>query len=299
MPKHNLRLGGYQPETSVHTRALHHMVGLLTERLGASVEASITADVTTHGHRAGDLLNMVEEGRLEGCYFASSYLAARVPALTVFDLPFVATDRNRDYAKLDGEFGARLASDVAARTQFRVLGYWDNGFRHISNRLKPLRHPDDCRGLRLRTLDNTFHQEIFAALGCVPVFLDVRDLADAVVRQTIDAQENPLTNLLNFGLHHTHRHVSLTSHFFGVALFLVNGAWFDALPPEIQSTLRAIVEETTKRQRALAIAEDKRCLDALRSDGVAIVPAEEIDFGAFRAAVQPVVERQIAKLGGG
>ena len=233
MPKYNLRLGGYQPESSVHTRALHHLAGLALERLGGAVEPTIQVNITAQGHRAAELLTMVEDGRLDGCYFASSYLTSRVPSLSVFDLPFVATDRERDYAKLDGEFGMRLAADVAARTGYRVLGYWDNGFRHVSNRLRPIRHPDDCRGIRLRTLDNTLHQEIFAALGFQPVFLDVKDLPDAVVREVVDAQENPLTNLVNFGIHQTHRHVSLTSHFFGVALFLVNGAWFDALEPQI------------------------------------------------------------------
>ena len=298
MPKHSLRLGGYQQESSVHTRALHHLAGLASERLGTTFEPTVNANVTAQGHRAGDLLTMVEDGRLDACYFASSYLAARVPSLTVFDLPFVATDRGRDYAKLDGEFGVRLAADVAARTGYRVLGYWDNGFRHISNHVRSLRCPDDCKGLRLRTLDNTFHQQIFAALGFEPLFLDTKDLADAVARHTVDAQENPLTNLVNFGLYHTHRHVSLTSHFFGVALFLVNGPWFDGLAPPAQVGLRLIADETTTRQRALAVAEDARCLDILKSDGVTIVPAEEIDWSAFRSAVQPVVEREITRLGG-
>lgn len=298
MPKYSLRLGGYQPEGSVHTRALHHLAGLLLERSRGLFQPAIDIDVTAQGHRAADLLTMVETGRLDGCYFASSYLVSRVPSLAVFDLPFVATDRQRDYAKLDGEFGVRLAADLAARTGLRVLGYWDNGFRHLSNRLHPIRHPDDCKGLRLRTLDNTLHQEVFAALGFQPVFLDVKDLPDAVARHTVDAQENPLTNFINFGLYRAHRHVSLTSHFFGVTLFLVNRAWFDALASEAQDALRAAVDAATKRQRTLAIAEDARCLDLLARDRVAVVPAEEIDFAAFRAAVAPVVEREIARLGG-
>jgi len=298
MPKYSLRLGGYQPESSVHTRALHHLAGLLPARAGGVFDPAINANVTAQGHRASDLLAMVEDGRIDACYFASSYLAARVPSLAVFDLPFVATDRARDYAKLDGEFGVRLAADLAARTGCRVLGYWDNGFRHLSNRLRPLRTPEDCRGLRLRTLDNTLHQEIFAAIGFQPVFLDVKDLPDAVARHVVDAQENPLTNLINFGLHKTHRHVSLTAHFFGVALFLVNRAWFDALAPEAQEALRAAVADTTKRQRELAMAEDARGLEVLAQDGVAVVGPAEIDWAAFRAAVAPILQREIARVGG-
>jgi TRAP-type C4-dicarboxylate transport system substrate-binding protein len=255
-------------------------------------------DITAQGHRAAELFAMVEDGRLDGCYVASSYLLARVPALAVFDLPFVATDRARDYDKLDGAFGIRLAADIAARTPFRVLGYWDNGFRHVSNRLRPIRTPDDCRGMTLRTLDNTLHQDVFAALGFMPVFIDVKDLPEAVAANRVDAQENPLTNLVNFGLYATHRHVSLTAHFFGIALFLVNARWYAALSEEQRAGLAAAVNEATARQREMAVAEDARCLDVLAGAGVTVVTADEIDWPAFRAAVAPIVEREVARLGG-
>ena len=116
-------------------------------------------------------------------------------------------------------------------TGYRVLGYWDNGFRHISNRLRPIRHPDDCRGMRIRTLDNAVYRQALAAMGFAPVTIDVKDLVRAVETHEVDAQENPLTNTVNFGLHRTHKHLSLTSHFYGVALLLANRAWLEALRP--------------------------------------------------------------------
>jgi TRAP-type transport system periplasmic protein len=298
MARPALRLGGYQPETSVHSRALHHVAALAGETTSGDFAPQVVIDIAAHGHRAAELFAMVEDGRLDGCYFASSYLVARVPALAVFDLPFVATDRGRDYDKLDGAFGARLAADIAARTPFRVLGYWDNGFRHVSNRLRPIRTPADCRGMTIRTLDNTLHQDVFAALGFTPVFIDVKDLPAAVAAGRIDAQENPLTNLVNFGLHASHRHVSLTAHFFGIALFLVNAHWFAALSDHQRSGLAAAVSEATARQRQMAAAEDARCLEVLEHDGVAVVAADEIDWDAFRAAVAPIVAREVSRLGG-
>jgi TRAP-type transport system periplasmic protein len=294
-----LRLGGYQPESSVHSRALHHVAALAGEPQHGAFSPEIVIDVTAQGHRAGELYAMVEDGRLDGCYVASSYLLARVPALAVFDLPFVATDRARDYGKLDGAFGTRLAADIAARTSLRVLGYWDNGFRHISNRLKAIRSPADCRGMTIRTLDNTLHQDVFAALGFVPRFIDVKDLAAAVASHRIDAQENPLTNIVNYGLHVTHRHVSLTSHFFGIALFLVNAHWFAALPEGQRAGLNTAVGAATARQRQMAAAEDTRCLELIARSGVAVVEANEIDWDGFKSAVAPIVEREVARLGGG
>jgi TRAP-type transport system periplasmic protein len=281
-----LRLGGYQAETSILTRSLRHLAAALAVSSGAPWQTEVIRDVTERGSRAADLLSMVEEGTIQICYFASSYLAGRVASLGVFDKPFGVVDRARIYTELDGDLGTRLAGDVARHTGYRVLGYWDNGFRHISNRLRPIRHPDDCRGMRIRTLDNAVYRQALAAMGFSPVTIDVKDLVRAVETHAVDAQENPLTNTVNFGLHRTHKHLSLTSHFWGVALLLANRAWLEALPPAMQSTLLAAADDATTAQRQWAIAEDALCLERLRQEGVAVVPAEDIDLAAFRATVR-------------
>jgi TRAP-type transport system periplasmic protein len=287
MPATRLRIGGYQAETSILTRAVQHLAAGLSRVPGAPWQVEVIRDVTERGFRATDLLSMVEEGTMHMCYFASSYLAGRVAALGCFDKPFGIMDRPRIYAELDGDQGAWLAGDVARHTGYRVLGFWDNGFRHISNRLRPIRHPDDCRGMRIRTLDNANYQKVLAAVGFTPIVIDVKDLVRAVETHEVDAQENPLTNTVNFGLHKTHPHLSLTSHFHGVALLLANRAWFEGLAPALQTGLQAASAEATAAQRRFAIAEDALCLERLR-ESVAIVPAEEIDVAAFRAAVAPI-----------
>jgi TRAP-type C4-dicarboxylate transport system substrate-binding protein len=285
-----LRIGGYQGETSILTRAVRHLAAILAGAPGSRSQVEVIGDVTERGFRAADLLSMVEEGTIEVCYFASSYLAGRVASLGHFDAPFGVIDRARIYADLDGSLGARLAGDVASHTGYRVLGYWDNGFRHISNRLRPIRHPDDCRGMRIRTLDNAVYRQALAAMGFTPLTIDVKDLVRAVERHEVDAQENPLTNTVNFGLYRTHKHVSLTSHFYGVALLLANRAWFEALTPAMQAALLAAAAEATAAQRQSAIAEDAVCLAKLAQEGVAILPAEEIDLAAFRAAVSENID---------
>jgi TRAP-type transport system periplasmic protein len=285
MPATRLRIGGYQAETSILTRAVRHLAAGLAAAPG-DWQIEVTRNVTERGFRAADLLSMVEEGTMHICYFASSYLAGRVAALGCFDQPFGVIDRARIYADLDGDQGAWLAGDVARHTGYRVLAFWDNGFRHISNRLRPIRNPDDCRGMRIRTLDNAMYQKVLAAVGFEAVVIDVKDLVHAVETHEVDAQENPLTNTVNFGLHRTHKHLSLTSHFHGVALLLANRAWFEALAPALQTGLLAASAAATTAQRQFAIAEDALCLERLKQDGVAVVPEEDIDFAAFRAAVR-------------
>jgi TRAP-type transport system periplasmic protein len=284
-----IRFGGYQGNASVHTRGMRRFRDAVARALGAAVDVQLTENVTTQGRRADDLFAMVESGELDLCYFASSYLVHRVAALGALDQPFAITDRQAAYAMLDGAAGAKLADAVAATTGYRVLAWWDNGFRHVSNRLRPIRTPADCRGIRLRTLDNAFHQRVFAALGFVPQYLDVKELVPAVEAERVDGQENPLTNIVNFNLHRWHRHVSLTAHFLGIAPVLVNRAAFDAWPAPVQEAVRAAFVEATAAQRGFAIEDDAVCLATLRADGVTVVGPDEIDFAAFRAAVAGVV----------
>jgi TRAP-type C4-dicarboxylate transport system substrate-binding protein len=284
MPKLRIRIGGYQPERSVHTRALHRLADAIRDRLDGQVAVELVGNVTAAGRRADDLLTMTEGDELDICYFSSSYLAARVPALDLFDQPFKFASSADAYAALDGAIADRLTNDVSNATGFRVLGFWDNGIRHISNRRHPIRSPADCAGLRIRTLDNAGHQAFFHRLGFEPVFIDVKDLVKAVADGTVDAQENPLTNIVNFELHRHHRFVSLTAHLCGVALLLVNRGRFDEWPPEVRAAVQAAALLATAAQRRDAAAEDALCHRSLLADGVRFVAGDDLDRAAFERA---------------
>jgi C4-dicarboxylate-binding protein DctP len=279
-----LHFAGYQPARSVHTRGLQALREGVARRSDGALGIRVTDSIVAQGRKAADLLTMVESGELDGCYFASSYLAARVPALGVFDEPFQAGARDVVFSRLDGDQGTALAEQVAAATGYSVLGWWDNGIRHISNGVRPIRTPADCVGLRLRTLDNARHQDAFRRLGFQPIFVDVADLAQAVADRTVDAQENPLTNMINFGVQAHHAHVSMTGHLLGIAALLINRARLDTLSEPLRQVLMACSQECEQIQRQFAVAEDAECCRLLLDAGVNIIEADEINLAAFRSA---------------
>ena len=161
----NISMGGYQPPSSVHNKAAEVFGSGLKNRLGDGVHFELDGNmVASQGIKAVDLLTLVENGDLSMCYFASSYLADRIPELGIFDLPFVINSREQAYAALDGKLGQHLANQFRQKTGFRVLGFWDNGFRHITNRTRAIRTPNDCRGLKMRTMNSELHQEVFKLL---------------------------------------------------------------------------------------------------------------------------------------
>lgn len=291
-----LRIGGYQPERSVHTRAVRTLERVVAERSGGTLFTAFTPEIMKTGRAAADLLAMTEKGELEICYFASSYLSARVTALTVLDLPFPGTDRASIWRRLDGEAGRLIRAAVAAATGYEVLAFWDNGIRHISNGAGAITKPADCAGLSIRTLDSAFHQAMFSAMGFRPRYIDVKDLAAEVRARTIDAQENPLTNIVNFDIHKTHGHVTLLGQFFGIALLLGNRTALARLSTADRAAVDGAVAAATADQRRFAAEEDAACLALLQAEGVSVVMPEAIDFRAFQAAVAPVVAAETARL---
>jgi C4-dicarboxylate-binding protein DctP len=280
---------GYHPKTSVQSRAMKILADRLERELGDSVAFHFDSDIGDLGRKANDLLRMVEAGDFDGCYFYSSYLSHRVPELGLFELPFEITDRERFYALLDGDLGKRIAASVADNTGYRALAYWDNGIRHVSNRAHPIRVPADCKGLKIRTAFNEFHQAAFRAMGFEPTPIDVKDLPAAVADGTVDAQENPLTNVINYRVQAHHPYITLTSHLFGVSAVLVNAAKYDAWPEEVRQAFALALEDATAAQRAYAADDDISCMKTLQEDGAQIVTLSDEERAQFVQAVADVV----------
>ena len=214
-----------------------------------------------------------------------------VPEIGLFDQPFAIANRQCAYALLDGQVGDRLAREVAARSSYRVLGYWDNGLRHLSCARGSIRQPKDCRDLKIRTLANENHQRSFRALGFEPVAIDVRDLPASTTRLVVDAQENPLTNIFHFGLHKTHRHITLTGHLFGVALVLFNRHTFDSWPESVRLAVQSAVTKTTVEQRRMAQAEERICARKIQADGAELIELTDCQRELFISATAAQVTK--------
>ena len=292
----DLRFAGYQSDASVHTRAGRVFADRLAALTGGAQRVAVTADITPEGHASTDLFAMLAAGEIDVCYYASSAQAGRVPLLGILDLPFAIADRAKAFAALDGDVGERLSREVAAKTPYHLLGFWDNGFRHFSNARRPLRTPADCRGLRMRTLSSQIYQDVLAAIGFVPVVTDAGELKRVVATGEVDAQENPLTNLLIFGLNAYHPHVTMSAHFFGIALFLTNRAAYESWPPALRQAVDAAAREATLAQRRFAAEDDVACRAELEKGGTHFVDLTAAERAAFQAAVAPLVQPRIEAL---
>jgi TRAP-type C4-dicarboxylate transport system substrate-binding protein len=286
-----MTFGGYQPPASIHNEAARRFGDLLTQKLGHGITFELIGNVLDLGRPSGDLPGMVESGELSFCYMSTVRFSGWVPELKLLELPFLVRDRSTVWHALDGELGERFTRRIHANTPFRVLGLWDNGFRHLTNRVRPIRRPEDCRGLRIRTQMSEMHGEVFRALGFVPVAADIKQFVAEIGADTFDAHDNPLTNIYTFGVHRHHRYITLSSHFFGASLMICNEREYRRWPPEVQAAVEDAAPQATALQRRLAASEDTDVLtklDPRENEVVRLTPAEH---AAFVEAVQPVLAK--------
>jgi tripartite ATP-independent transporter DctP family solute receptor len=214
-----------------------------------------------------------------------------VPELRMFELPFVVRDRAATMNALDGALGDRIKQSMHERTRFRALGFWDNGFRHFTNKVRPIRTPADCKGLRIRLQLSDLLAESMSALGFVPVPTDIKEFLERIGTDRFDAQENPLTNTYNFGMHKHHRYITMSGHFFGASVLVCSQAQYASWPQDVQQAVETAAHEATALQHKLAAEEDDEILakiDPKQNEIIRLTPAER---EAFVNAVEPVLER--------
>jgi TRAP-type transport system periplasmic protein len=292
-----LKFGGYQEPASIHNRAAGRFGKILKQRLGERVELELIGSVLKLGRKSGDLVPMTESGELSFCYMSTVRFSTAAPELQILELPFVVEDRAAVFAALDGAFGAGARRKIEAAMNVRVLGYWDNGFRHLSNKVRPIRRPEDCRGLRIRTQMSELHGETFRTLGFEPLPVDIKEFTEQVGGDRFHAQDNPLTNIYNFGVHNHHRYITLSSHFWGASCFVCNAGHYRGWPEDVRSAVDDAAKEATAYQRSLAAAEDAEMINKFDPAKNELIRLTEAEREAFVRAVEPVLDKHRQQFG--
>jgi TRAP-type transport system periplasmic protein len=291
-----LRFGGYQEPASIHNRAAGRFGELLARKLGDRISFELIGSVLKVGRPSGDLAAMVENGELDFCYLSTVRFAKWVPELKLLELPFLVKDRETICAAFTDGFGDLVRRRMRESTPYRLLGLWDNGFRHFTNKVRPIRTPADCKGLRIRSQLSDLHVELFRAFGFEPIPVDVKQFIEEIASDRFDAQENPLTNTYNFGVHNYHRYITLSGHLFGAAAFICKEERYQSWPQDMRAAVDSLALEATAYQHQLAAAEDAEILAKLDPSKNEVIRLTDTERAAFVKASQPVLHRHRKEL---
>jgi TRAP-type C4-dicarboxylate transport system substrate-binding protein len=292
-----IRMGGYGPATTSFSKALKFIGDRLSAEFGDAVDIKYVWNIMEFGYRSEDILWLVESGVLSLGYQSSSYLTDRVPELGFVDLPFLFAGKDEARGAIDGALGAALTKAIEDKVYYRIVGWFENGFRHISNRLRPVRSPADLAGMTIRVLPSEIQKRTFALLGAVPQRLDLTEALALIVAGKIDAQENPLANTVTYGAHKYHPFHTLTGHFYISRPIFICRSQFDAWPRALQEAMRSAAADAVTCQRDLAIQEEldaRRAIEAEKCKVEELTPAEH---EAFARAVAPMMAEAVSVYG--
>ena len=284
-----IRMGGYGPASTGFSKGLKFIGDRLAAEFGDQVDIKYVWNIMEFGYRSEDILWLVEKGVLSVGYQSSSYLTDRVPQLGFVDLPFLFASKEQARGAMDGALGATLTKAIEDRVDYRIVGWFENGFRHISNRLRPVRSPADLSGMTIRVLPSEIQKRTFELLGALPQRLDLTEALERIVAGTIDAQENPLANTVTYGAHKFHPFHTLTGHFYISRPIFICRAQFDAWPKPLQEAMRRAAAEAVAFQRDLAIEEEQEARRAIDAEKCRVEELTGAEHDAFARAVAPMM----------
>jgi len=292
-----IRMGGYGPPTTGFSRAMKLIGDKLVAQFGDRVNVKYAWNIMDHGYKAEEIVWLVESGLLTLGYQSSSYLTDRVPELGFVDMPFVFADTDEARAAMDGALGKRLTQAIESKTNFRILGWYENGFRHISNKVRTIRTPSDLKDIAIRVLPSKIQARTFELLGAKPMIMDLTDAIRMIKASEIDAQENPLTNTVTYGVHKFHRFHTISNHFYISRPIFLHRPTFDGWPDDLKAAMQQAIDESVAFQRGLHVQEEKDAEAAIRAEGCDIVVLDNAQHDAFAKAVQPIYAESRKQLG--
>ncbi len=284
-------MGGYGPPNTGFSKSLKLIGDKLIAQFGDRVDIKYVWNIMDFGYKGEEVLWMSERGILTLAYQSTSYLTERVPELEFADLPFLFASLDEARAAMDGALGAYLTAKIEERIPgYRMLGYFENGYRHISNRLRPIHAPRDMQGMTIRSLPSRMHAQTYELLGAIPIVMDLKPAIAAIKAGEVDAQENPLANTVDYGVHNLHRYHTLSGHSYLSRGIYCNRAAYDSWPEPVQQAIREATRAAILVQRQLAVEEEDVARDAIVAAGGEIVTLTVNERAAFVDAVRSLHE---------
>ena len=280
-----------------------HPTYLATKKFADLVMAKLPGkyDIQVYANaQLGDDVRATESVRMGGgvemVATSASPLAGLLPQLMVLDLPFLFPTEKAADAVLDGPIGAKMAANLEAKG-LKILAYYENGFRQLTNSARDVHAPSDLKGLKIRTMENPIHLATWKALGANPTPMPFSEVFTAMQQKTIDGQENPIPTIYLSKFNEVQKFVTLTGHVYGPHILLINKKMFDSFPAEDQKIMLAAAQESAIFQRATNRKMNSDYVDSLRNAGMTVTILTPAEQGAFQNAVAPVYAQFEEKIG--
>lgn len=273
-------------ETNPTTQGWHIFEEEIEKRLdNVDVQVFINGQL---GTSADQCIGGMQNGIIQFSDISVGNVAEYTSAFMPLDAPFLFADRDTALETVDGKAGEAMAEQYLKDTDIKLLGYWDYGFRNVTNNKKAIGSLADFSGLKIRTLNNNVYLDMLTSLGANPSTMAYAEVFTGLQQGTIDGQENPNSTIVDANFYEVQKYMTLTEHVYGfLGLHMGNGFYEDLTDEE-----KAAVEESAKiaieKQREICNQANEEAVQTIKDAGVEVIELEDEQKAEMREATASV-----------
>jgi len=240
-----------------------------------------------------EMLKGIKVGVLE-MFQPSTIMSTVDPRFGVFEMPYLFKDRNHLKRVAEDSKIKEVLFDPLTEKGLRVLGLWENGFRVITNNVRPIVKPEDLKGVKLRVPSGVWRVKMFRAYGANPAPLAYAEVFAALQSGVMDGQENPFAQIWGGKFHEVQKYLSLSDHVYTPAYPVISERFWKTLPPDVQQVLAKIAVEVGDFGRKEGARLDKDLEEKMAKS----LKINQVDKDAFVKASKPVYDEFIKEIKG-
>lgn len=280
-----LRFAHLGPEHGPYHQTLLEMGEELEER----TEGRVTIDIYPDGQLGGELelIEQIESASIDGAALTAGSISSVVPVIGGMELPYLFNDQDHAREAVDGEVGEFIAEEMAA-ADLVALGFWEMGYKQLTNSVRPIQSAEDAAGVSIRVLENPILIDTYSALGMDPTPLPWPETYTSLQQGVVEGFEGPYESFLNGALYEVQDYSSEVGMIYGGVVLTLSQESLDSLSEEDQQILLEIGEEYAQVQRTKSEEFLADAKEEIIDNGVEVIEAEDLDVDSFREAVEPV-----------
>ncbi len=289
-----LKLGHVAPTDELYHQAAEKFAELVKKNTGGAVEIQIFPNSLLGGQR--ELLEGLQLGSVDITLTTAAVLSSFLPKTQVIELPFMFRDSEHVYKVVDGP----LAKEIYAgdeKKKMKVIDTWENGFRNITNNVRPIETPDDMKGVKIRVMENKMYIEMFKALGANPTPMARGELFTGLQTKVVDGQENPLGQIYTSRFYEVQKYATLSGHTYSPEAVVFSLASWKKIPAKYQEEILKASAEAKKFNRELSAKMDKEYVGKLEEKGMTVTKLTPQQIAAFQEKMMPVWDLFADKIG--
>ena len=297
----------YAAEINEHTikfataGAIGSPIALGMEKFAAIVQEKSGGKITVKrfpgGTLGGDVqtLSALQGGTVEMTSMNAGILGNVAKDFAMVDLPFLFDSPKEADTVMDGPVGTALAAELPEKGLVG-LGYWELGFRQLTNNRHPITKVDDIAGLKIRVIQSPIYIDLFNTLGANAVPMAFTELYTALETGAIDGQENPAPSILTAKLNEVQKYMTLTQHTYNPQIVMISGKFWDKLNEDERKLIQEATLEARDYQRMVSREQAGKAIEELKAEGMEVTELPPEEVAKFREKAKPVAEKYAAQI---